>query len=210
LRNAEFRETTLDPVMTMLSIGVEKLMKMGLGLVHLADEDAWPPQNQFKNHWRHNLELMNGELLAALRARLPLATHRAVIEPMLEAVESDPGWGPIVTALTRYGIEGRFYYLDELAEHPQSGERPDSLWDHAENALLDQVPELKAQQVAALSGPQDEFDAFLHVLEGRMAESIEAFWRLLEDAGMHGMLGVRGHQWGADVGQSMVGRQIRR
>ena len=36
LRTAAFIETTRDPIMTMLSIGVEKMLKIGLGLDYLA------------------------------------------------------------------------------------------------------------------------------------------------------------------------------
>jgi hypothetical protein len=209
LRNAAFRETTLDPVMTMLSIGTEKLMKMTLGLLHVAEHGAWPPHSQYKNVWRHDLSLMSSEMLPVLRSRLHLATHRAVVEPLLVAVEEDPAWDPMMAALTRFGVSGRFYYLDQLAEQPQTGDKPEVLWDQAERTLLENEPSLRAQYDVALNGPPNEFDQFLHVLEARMADSFEGVWKLVSTAGMHDMLGQRGHSWGADFRPDSVGRQIR-
>ena len=210
LRHARYRESTLDPVMTMLSIGVEKLMKMSLGLINVAERGAWPSHAQFKNVWRHDLSLMNAELLVALRGRLHLATHRSVVEPLLLGVESDPGWQPIVDALSRYGVSGRFYHLDQLAEQPQTGEQPEALWDEAERALIDHDAGMKASWNAASEAGGVQWDSFLHDLEARMARSVENFWTLLSVAGVHGMLGGRGNAWGADVAPDMVdGRQIR-
>ncbi len=74
LRTTRFLETTLDPIMTMLSIGVEKLEKMSLGLVSTADNSNWPSVRQFRDVWRHDLVGMNAELL-----------------PMLRGYGSDPG-----------------------------------------------------------------------------------------------------------------------
>lgn len=208
LRNAAFMETTLDPIMTMLSIGLEKMMKMALGLLSVADTGTWPPHTRFQSHWRHDLVLMNSELVPALGARLHLATHRPVVEPKLAAIESDPAWGPILDALTRYGVSGRFYYLDQLAERPQAGEQPKALWDQAERELIRADPALDAAFHAAAARPL-EFEAFLQRLEGRMAQTIEDYWELLCFAGMHRMLGQRGVSWGTDARPDMVGRQIR-
>ena len=40
LRTAAFIEMTRDPIMTMLSIGVEKALKLGLGLLHVEENRA--------------------------------------------------------------------------------------------------------------------------------------------------------------------------
>ena len=55
LRTAAFIETTRDPIMTMLSIGVEKALKLGLGLNHLAATRSWLPLAVLKNDYRHDL-----------------------------------------------------------------------------------------------------------------------------------------------------------
>ena len=208
LRNSAFLETTADPIMTMLSIGSEKLLKMTLGLIHVADNRAWPPRSQFKDVWKHDLVIMNRELLLALRTRLPLATHRAVVEPRLVAVEGDLVWEPLVATLSRYGQSGRFYHLDALAESPQAADRPEAYWNQAEQVALKADSELEALFHASVNDAA-LFDEFTRKLNERMADSVQRWWELVALAGKHGMLGERGGGWGFDVEPGMVGRQVR-
>lgn len=208
LRQAAFLETTRDPIMTMLSIGVEKALKTALGLAHVAEHRVWPPKSTFKNRWRHNLVLMNEDLMATLDERIPYATHRAVVEPMLEKVRANAAWKPIVAALSRYGQSGRFYYLDALAEDPQSDDEPSAYWNEAEIALLESRPEFRSQLYAAANNP-DEWEHRSAELTGYMADAIEDWWDLIATAGKHAMLSERGKTWGFEIDRKSVGRQIR-
>lgn len=209
LRNARLLEITRDPIMTLLAIGTEKLLKMGLGLVHLAEHGIWPPKSRFKNVWRHDLSLMAEELLPKLRARLPHATNRSSIEPLLEAVEESPAFVPLLAALSRYGVDGRFYHLDALADDPQPGERPDSMWARAENALLTTRPDLHRRMFETVTDPP-AYERVMHDLHAAMAECVEQFWDMLCMAGVQGMLGPRGKGWGFDVNRKNVVDQLRR
>ncbi len=210
LRNARFWETTRDPILTMLSIGVEKLLKMSLGLAHVAEHDEWPPLATFRDTWRHNISNMHEVLMLTIRDRLSEATHPACVESQLLEVENDPVLPALMAALSRYGQSGRFYHLDELALSPQAGEEPGHMWSEAENIALRLDPQMKAKFETASSDPDPEvFDAFVHELEAHLAASIERWWDLVALAGKHCILGERGKGWGFDVEKSMVGRQIR-
>lgn len=94
LRTAAFIYTTRDPIMTMLSIGVEKLLKLGLGLLHVEDNRVWLPARVLKNDYRHDLIRMESLLREAIRKKLDRATCRYVVDQKLAAVDggiSDPG-----------------------------------------------------------------------------------------------------------------------
>jgi len=208
LRQAAFLDTTRDPVMTMLSIGVEKGLKTALGLAHVAEHRVWPSKKTFKDQWGHNLVTMNTELLATLEERLHLATHRRVVEPLLNKVRSNAAWEPIVATLSRYGLSGRFYYLDALAEEPQADQDPGAYWNDAEQALLASKPEFRTLLFDAMDD-QAEFERRQAELVGFMADAITDWWDLIAFAGKHAMLGDRGRTWGTDIDQRMVGRQIR-
>lgn len=209
LRNARFWDTTRDPILTMLSIGVEKLLKMSLGLTHVAEHGEWPPLSKFRETWRHDIVKMHDDLFQTIRRRLPQATHPAFVESRLVEAEADPVLPALMAALSRYGQSGRFYNLDELALSPQAGEDPGHMWSEAENVALRLDPVMKSKFEAASSAAPEVFDAFLHELEARLAESIERWWDVIALAGKHGILGARGKSWGFDVDRSMVGRQRR-
>ena len=134
LRTDAFIETTRDPIMTMLSIGVEKILKLSLGLLYVEDNRQWLPLEVLKNEYRHDLIKMESLLREAIQERADRAAHRYYVDQALTEVENEPVWPPLIAALNRFGKEGRFYYLDVLAENPQREESPQSYWVAAERA----------------------------------------------------------------------------
>lgn len=205
LRQAAFHDTTRDPVMTMLSIGTEKLLKVSLGLLHVAETGRWLSRATLRNEYRHNLVSMEPLLRETIRSRLALATHQPPVHGLLERVDSDPVWPTLVAALNRYGQQGRFYYLDALAEDPQPEEPPAAFWDVVDRTAMDNDPALKGLFHASISdfALADEFNA---ALNAAAADSLRQWWELVAMAGKQGVFGQRGRGWGHDILD--VGRQI--
>ncbi|MDZ8171969.1 hypothetical protein [Microbacterium xanthum] len=205
LRTAAFIETTRDPIMTMLSIGVEKTLKLGLGLNHVAATRTWLPLVVLKNEYRHDLIKMEGLLRDAIRQHIGRATHPQYVRVALEAVDGDPVWPSLVTALNRYGQEGRFYFLDALADNPQREESPQSFWDATERVALENEDELN-ELFHRMISDYSLSDEFYRRLNERIADSLQRFWDLAAMAGVQGVLGDRGKGWGHDF--KLIGRQV--
>ncbi|EPD83635.1 hypothetical protein HMPREF1529_03017 [Microbacterium sp. oral taxon 186 str. F0373] len=205
LRTAAFIETTRDPIMTMLSIGVEKLLKLSLGLLHVEAQRVWIPARVLKNEYRHDLIKMEELLRDAIRQNAVRATHRYWVDEALAALDNDPVWPFVVAALNRYGQEGRFFHLDALADNPQREESPQVFWDAAEAAALDSDPELKDLWQRMLQD-YSLSDEFYRRLNERIADSLQRWLDLVSMASIQGVLGERGKAWGHDI--KNVGRQI--
>lgn len=124
LRTAAFIETTRDPIMTMLSIGVEKLLKLSLGLLHVEDNRRWLSLEVLKNEYRHDLIKMERLLRETIQERADRATHRYYVDQALTAVENDPVWPPLVAALNRYGKEGPFLLSRCACREPAARGKP--------------------------------------------------------------------------------------
>jgi len=204
LRTAAFIETTRDPIMTMLSIGLEKMLKLTLGLLHVEDEGTWLPVRVLKNDYRHDLIKMERLLRGALRERKARATHVAFVDQALSAIDADAVWPLLVSALNRYGQEGRFYYLDALADNPQREESPRTFWDAAEQAALENDVAL-TELFHRMLNDFTLSDEFARSLNGRMADSLQRFWDLITLSAVQGVFGERGKGWGHDFHH--VGRQ---
>lgn len=205
LRSAAFHDTTRDPVMTMLSIGVEKLLKLGLGLIHVVERRTWPSKRTLQTVYRHDIVRMERLLRDAIRDNAGGATHRLYVDQAIAAVDADPVWPPLVAALNRHGQEGRFFYLDALAESPQPEASPQEFWNAVDNAALDNDPGLNDVYARSITNPQlaDEFN---RMLNARVASSLQQWWDMVSIAGVQGVLGVRGQAWGLEIG--VVGRQV--
>jgi hypothetical protein len=188
----------------MLSIGTEKLLKVTLGMFHAAEHGGWLSKQVLQKEYRHDLVKMETLLRDKIRLSLQRATHRPIIEAALTAVGEDPVWEPLVAALNRYGQEGRFYYLDALADSPQKADSPASYWDEVDRVAMENDSTLSELYNDAIVD-YSLFERFTFQLNSSAADSIQRWWDLISMAGIQGVLGERGKGWGHDV--RMVGQQ---
>jgi hypothetical protein len=132
VRTAAFIDTTRDPILTMLSIGVEKLYKLTLGLIALDETGRWPTKAEMKRRG-HKLNPMHEIVFGELHARA--ADKSPYVRGLLADVEADDVVVPLINALDIYGAQGRFFYLDRLSDSPQRDD-PDAAWQEIEHAAF--------------------------------------------------------------------------
>jgi hypothetical protein len=205
VRTGAFIETTRDPILTMLSIGVEKLYKLTIGLMRLAETEQWPSAAEMKLSG-HKLAEMHVQVMRELNQRALTSTD--YVRGLIREVEADPVVAPLIAALDMYGRIGRFYYLDLLGDNPQAWESPDAFWDAIEHAAL-QDPEVEASYAAAMESvsSNDLWDRFYSRLNKRIAVSVERLWALVAVCGRNHLLGETGGAFGFEVHPDAVGRQ---
>lgn len=204
IRTGAFIDTTRDPILTMLSIGVEKLYKLTLGLIVLDRDHKWPTKSEMLEQG-HKLVLMHATVIKELRLRS--ADSSQFVRGLLGEVENDPVVEPIIEALDIYGRMGRFYYLDELGDAPQLVS-PEQAWQKIEQAALaDPVVATLYQQ--AMKDPRDNsaWQEFIRALHERIAAAVERLWIAIAVCGRNRVLGETGGTFGFEVHPDAVGRQ---
>lgn len=205
LRASRFMETTRDPIMTLLSIGVEKLLKLTVGVVSLDETSSWPSKSTMMA-FGHGIDDLFDHAMAQIRSRT--ATSSDYVQDLVATVENDTVLRPLLAALDRYGKSGRFYNLDMLADSPQTDTDPAHMWDEAERAALGDPAIARLQLIAtSRSNDNDSWDNFYAALQGRMADSIEGCWNMISRVGINHALGVTGDVLGWEVAPNAVGRQ---
>jgi len=173
VRTGAFIDTTRDPILTMLSIGVEKLYKLTLGLIALDRDHTWPTKSEMQEQG-HKLVPMHAAVMNELQ--LGTATKSQYVRELLAEVDNDPVVAPIIEALDMYGRMGRFYYLDELGVAPQPVS-PDDAWQNIEQAALaDPAVAMLYQQAMEDIGDNDAWDKFIRALHARIATAVERIW----------------------------------
>ena len=153
LSGYRFAEESLDPLLTVASIGCEKVIKMTVGLLHVESAGAWPSKNIMRTDYGHNVILLDQVCRDLMRGRIQLAVARGYVEDLLEGIEADPLVGPFLHLLARYAANGRFYYLDDLADEPQPLPPPSELWEELTSAVNGFDPEVLQPLIA---GPYDD------------------------------------------------------
>ncbi len=205
LRVSRFMETTRDPIMTLLSIGVEKLLKLTVGVVSLDETTSWPSKSTM-TAFGHGIDDLFDHAMVQIRSRT--ATSSDYVQDLVATVENDIVLRPLLAALDRYGKSGRFYNLDLLADRPQPDTDPAHMWDEAEGAALGDPAIARLQLIAnSRSNDNQAWDNFYAALQGRMADSIEGCWNMISRVGINHALGVTGDVLGWELAPNAVGRQ---
>ncbi|MDO8122551.1 hypothetical protein Q6346_14665 [Isoptericola sp. b490] len=207
LRRSLYFDNACDPVLAMLSIGVEKLVKISLGLIHLDDHGQWPSRDTFRNDYGHDIQGTEQELRAQLHARAGWATWRQHFDPLLTHVDADSLWPLIVAALDRYAKQGRYYYLDAVAGAKQPDESPAHYWERVDAAAVDTSATLSQLREAAGRPDPRAQDALNQGLNNATADSIGQWWRMNAMAGKQRVLGEASKTIGTD--QETIGQQAR-
>lgn len=205
LRGARFLETTRDPIMTMLSIGVEKLLKLTVGAISLDETQRWPSKRTMITYGHGIAELYDTVMASILDRTIDSSDY---VKSLVAGVTDDPVLPALLAALDRYGMSGRFYNLDMLADSPQVDPDPARMWDAAEQAALGH-PGIANLQRIAMERLSDNgaWDSFYSAVQGHTADSIERLWMMISRVGINHALGVTGATLGWEVAPDAVGRQ---
>jgi len=189
LREAESFARDKDAIFATLAVGVEKVVKLSLGIMALDAGKAWPT----KDIWGHDSARMDAQLRDALRARIEGGGFTPYVRSLLCTVDGDAVWAAVVEALDIYASEGRFYNLDVIGGRTQKRGNPDDAWDRAEHAALAADPSL-VQMMQSLDA------GFEKALSNAIADSIHRWLAMVTLLGMNGVLGDDwGKKFGADL-----------
>lgn len=190
-----------DALATSWSIGVEKMLKVTLGLAALSRGERWPNGRSFG----HNLVQMNDRLLAHLTKWQESAPPSPWLAGLLRRVRHDPVWPPLLVVLDTYARSGRFVYLDRLAEVTEPPAEPRPLWDDVEMATLTTRPDLKARLYGASPlPPVAEFNAGLLEMNRTITRSLTCWWFTVTRVGVFGAYGPQSRQFSPELEPGMA------
>jgi hypothetical protein len=190
-----------DALATSWSIGVEKLLKVALGLAALSRGEKWPNGQKFG----HNLVQMNGRLLEHLDRWQQDAPQSPWLAGLLARVRDDPIWPPLLVVLDTYARSGRFVYLDRLAEVTEPPDEPRPLWHDVEMAALAVRPDLKR----LLYGgdplpPVAEFNAGLLEMNCTITRSLTSWWFTVTRVGLFNAYGPQSREFAPELEPGMA------
>ncbi|WP_022899081.1 HEPN domain-containing protein [Humibacter albus] len=119
-------DLNVHPILTISSIGVEKLLKLALGLRAVKDSGSFPRKRTMQREFGHGSRGMFDKLLETLGPDLERdALDGTPVKTALDELSGDPLFAPLLDLLTDYGMSARFFHLDAIAEEPQDGYAPE-------------------------------------------------------------------------------------
>ena len=203
VRSDALTANTRDPIMTMLSSGLEKLYKLTLGLIALDRDNRWASKAEMKQIG-HKIGEMHPVVLAELVQRVK--DKPPYVQQSIETVSTDPVLPTIMNCLDSYGREGRFFYLDLLAGEPQQRSSPHESWRAIETEVLAD-PDVRLSVKANRSvGDSEQWRTLRLAVGERIDASLTSVWTSIALCARHGALGEAGRVFGLEVHPDSVGR----
>jgi len=197
LLEVRYINADIDPVLTTLSIGVEKLMKLTWGLLEVAAGRSWPSRTVMQEQG-HGVKFLN-ELIGPYLGAAVGPPAQPWVQGLRDGVDSDPYWALILSALDTYGRSGRFYYLDKLAEQPQPWQSPRDTWDELEQAISNDRPEL----LADLAGSNEGNLRARAEINAVIAASVTVWWEMIFRFWVQGAVGQFGKQHSSAINPNL-------
>jgi len=195
-------ENTRDPIMVLLSSGLERLHKLTLGVIAIDDTGHWG-NSKARGHL---VEEMHDSLMAEIDRR---AVDHPDIRELAVATRSDAVLPAVITCADNFAREGRYSYLDALAGATTRATNPETAWRAIEDAAsIDRdVAEQQARARQASSDNQ-KWSAARMTQNAAITRSVTTFWDLIAVGGAHRLYGELGRTLSTEINRRNVGRQV--
>jgi hypothetical protein len=191
LAGSRFAEESVEPLLTVASIGCEKVLKMTLGVINTEVHGAWPSKQVMKT-FGHDVVTLDSQCRRLFRERSELALAKGYFKALQDEADADGLIGTFLTVLARYASNGRFYYLDDLADNPQDLPAPSEFWSDVESQTLQTDPEI----LQLLNGTNQDVDAAVARSIGHVRTSLARWRNLYYRAWIQGVCGEQAKAYG--------------
>jgi hypothetical protein len=188
-----------SPMLVTLATGVEKVLKLSIGLLSFEETERWPSRDVMKNKFHHEIGVMHAQVLDDIERRLASPETRGNahmhVRQLLDDVRADERLQRIVECLDQYAKGGRFHNLDTLAGSEPSWPAPHKLWDAVVFDLLKSDPELMATL-----GSRDWKTTGRVATNRVMAVPLVRWWNLIDRTWITKVFGRQAQMWSAELG----------
>lgn len=182
-------------IMALWAAGIEHLLKVTIAAPSGFDARTL---KDIPNKKRHDIEFLWQETAHVMAAHPSVA--KGHIRAALDEVHTDPVLEPLLAALGRYAMMGRYHMLDLIDGGSRDGETPSQLWDNVRITVGEDSAVREAMRAAGRAnwtGPEmGHWDA---VQGQRLNLTVSRLWWLLADALRNGTFGAAGRQAGVEL-----------
>lgn len=183
-----------DAVFVCLAGGMEKLLKLTIGLSELDTTLSWPSKQVMQGKYGHNIVGLDQEVRRLVYNGQQRSTAPGYIAELLSAAADDSHLDIILRACGRYAIRGRFYNLDMLADSPQPEPSPAQMWDELHHELLERRPDLLSKIASS-----DSWEAGRIEINQLIVAAMKKWCELVVGAWKTGVIGQQAKVWGPQL-----------
>lgn len=189
LNNSLSGPVDADPVFACLSLGMEKVLKLSVGLDAVHRSGAWPPRQTMRETYGHRIGKLDQVARKVIRDHLHEAAAPPYVQEALDACDSDQLASKLVEAMARYATDGRFHNLDHLAGGSPGEGTPLNLWMEIQHVVLSS-PAAMAELTAELEGPF----RWPRTVVNAVDRSVRGWLEMYRRAWVHGLFGQAGRE----------------
>ena len=185
LQDYRFALTDAEPLFVCWAGGAEKLLKLTIGLSRLSHGREWPTKEEMRRKYGHDLVALNNAVVEIIESDKARSTVEPYLMRLCASTKDDKTLSALLTALSRYAVNGRFYNLDHLAGQAQPEPSPRQLLEAVHRSILSTDHSLLA-----------DLDHLVPRLNAVISVSMAGWCELIIRAWITGICGEDVRKWG--------------
>ncbi|MDR3151913.1 MAG: hypothetical protein LBT85_00365 [Bifidobacteriaceae bacterium] len=193
-----FCPSILPIIYTIMSLAIEKYLKLFVIMIHIIDDDSILPNNDLRINYGHNLKKLNNKVFEWIKNNTQKATNIDYLEAIIKNIPDKNILNDIITALSKFAQNGRFYYLDNLLlqssklKYKYDNISPTEKWEEIETKINEKHLHYSLENAG---GPE-----FEKGLAKQLMQYFKSWVNVLFQAGFQGLFGELGKLLANDIG----------
>jgi hypothetical protein len=157
IQSISFQRTPSFLIFLILSTGLERILKVIIGMRLLSDQKPFPTEKELKNKYGHSLIKLRDEVLAVCYDKEKLSPP--ILSDDYYFLQDDILLNEFLTHLSEFATKDRYVYMNKISNENSTGKWLSHRWNELENKI---VPQNKAIELIE-NNRQEEYNEIIAV-----------------------------------------------
>jgi hypothetical protein len=157
IQSISFQRIPSFLIFLILSTGLERILKVIIGMRLLSDQKPFPTEKELKSKYGHSLIKLRDEVLAICYVKKTLSPP--IISDDYYFLKDDSFLNELLTHLSEFATKDRYVYMNRISNENSTGKWLSHRWNELENKI---VPQNKAIELIE-NNREEEYNEIIAV-----------------------------------------------
>ena len=144
IQSIEFQRTPSFLIFLILSTGLERILKIIIGMRLLSDHKSFPTEKELKKKYGHSLIKLRNEILNICYDEKKLSPQ--IIHEDFNFIKNDVILNELLKQLSEFATKDRYVYMNRISNENSTGKLLSNRWEEIENKIISNKESLELIQ----------------------------------------------------------------